>query len=167
MAVHSQSAKTSQELRLRIAKELRRQLRPVFKDREVIRITQLLDTNGDPWETTTGDPEQTEAFQDAISDFIHGQIEPLSDYLVLRASYSRWTTCTQILGYLALGVLIFQSIVFLGLGGATKILTMTPTAVWASVTLVPTIVAAIAYFVLGGVRFWSSNTLIAIARKYD
>lgn len=90
MATHKRTAETSRELRLRIIKELRRNLRPVFKDREVIKVTSLLDNNGDPWEPGTGDPDQTEAFQDAVSNFIHGQIEPLADYVLLRSSYERW-----------------------------------------------------------------------------
>ncbi len=167
MATHKRTAETSRELRLRIIKELRRNLRPVFKDREVIKVTSLLDNNGDPWEPGTGDPDQTEAFQDAVSNFIHGQIEPLADYVLLRSTYERWDVCTKAIGYLSLGAVVLQSVVFLGIGSATKILMMTPNVVWATVSLPPAVLVTIGYFVLGGVRYWSSNTLTTIARKYD
>jgi hypothetical protein len=156
-----------ESLRFRLIEELRTLLRPVFRDTNVVRICDIVDERGDPWKTETGDPEKTEAFRNAFSSFINAERETVADYVTLRNSKERWLFWTRGIGYLVFAATAWQVIAFLGIGIPAKVWGTTPSDIWITISIVPTILFVVAYFVMAGMRMWLGNLVVKISGQYD
>jgi hypothetical protein len=156
-----------QAIRYQICEDLKAYLRPVFHGREVVRTVEILDYNGDPWITREVQPDGTEAFRNAISDFVRTNTDAVDDYRRVTRWVSIWKWWTGFTFWLALGMLLWQALAFIAIAACDKTSKDYLKDHWLLVSFTPAAIAILLFCLAQAITMMANSRIAGIANKYD